>query len=127
MSVRFTSGLSADDLTLSDGRDDVREFWAGQGGKILGPVRDPIVPGWVFRNVESHGYNPDEPWAKLMRAYLAHPDGRASPGDECAKCGGGIPDGLHWLMLERHMCSKACDFSVMSALKRRLAKAGITP
>ncbi|MGJ9373284.1 exonuclease domain-containing protein [Nesterenkonia sp. CF4.4] len=60
-----------------------------------------------------------------LRAGLRHPSGRAKPTDPCIRCGTPIPDGLFWLMLERHTCSDRCAAALKRAAKRAWIKEGI--
>jgi hypothetical protein len=56
-------------------------------------------------------------------ALMKHPEGRATGGEPCVKCGQAIPANAHWKQRDRHVCSAQCNVNLNRQFNRLWQKA----
>lgn len=58
---------------------------------------------------------------------VRHPDGRASGGEPCVKCGEPVPANAHWKHRDRHVCSPRCNLNLWRQVTARLRRGDEMP
>lgn len=81
------------------------------------------LPGYVIEQAKT--LDPTMEYNVWLRGALRHPDGRASGGDPCIRCGSPMIEGLSWWFAERHVCGGDCAESLKRTAKREWDKIGI--
>jgi hypothetical protein len=56
-------------------------------------------------------------------ALMKHPEGRATGGEPCVKCGQPVPANAHWKWRDRHVCSPRCNRNLNRQFNRLKHKA----
>lgn len=83
---------------------------------------EPAPPGFstveppygMLADMDDSGY-----W-EWFDELLQHPDGRATGGEPCVKCGQPIQANAAWKHRDRHVCSSRCNVNLKRQLKRGL-------